>query len=80
MGTEAVDRFLPGMEDSIIKVSDFESPRALASYVKKVAADENCTTHTWTGKHVVLTTVGRKWKLCPATWRIKMQMCAKKCD
>lgn len=40
MGTEAVDRFLPGMEDSIIKVSDFESPRALASYVKKVAADE----------------------------------------
>lgn len=40
MGTEDVNRFLPGMEDSIIKVSDFKSPRALASYVKKVSDDE----------------------------------------
>jgi hypothetical protein len=40
MGTEEVDRFLPGMEDSIIKVSDFKTPEDLASYIEKVAADE----------------------------------------
>ena len=40
MGTADVDRWLPGIEDSIIKVSDFESPKALATYIKTVAADE----------------------------------------
>lgn len=41
MGTEDVFRFLPGMEDSIIQVSDFQSPEALASYIRTVASDED---------------------------------------
>ena len=51
MGTEDVGRFLPGMEDSIIKVSDFENPKALAAYVKKVAADETLYNKYLAWKH-----------------------------
>ena len=40
MGTDKVDDWLPGMEDSIIKVWDFASPKLLAEYVQKVADDE----------------------------------------
>ena len=39
MGTWDVERFLPGMEDSIIKVSDFPSPKDLAEYIQIVAAN-----------------------------------------
>jgi hypothetical protein len=40
MGTDKVDDWLPGMEDSIIKIWDFASPKLLAEYVQKVADDE----------------------------------------
>ena len=40
MGTNLVDEWLPTMEDSIIKVWDFASPKASAAYVQKVADDD----------------------------------------
>jgi len=40
MGTKDVDSFLPEMEDSIIKVSDFRTPQDLAAYIAKVASNE----------------------------------------
>ena len=40
MGTWDVDRFLPGMQDSIIKVSDFPSPKDLAEYINIVAENK----------------------------------------
>ncbi len=51
MGTEDVYRFLPGMTDAIIKVSDFASPQELAAYLIKVAANKTLFNAYLSWKH-----------------------------
>lgn len=40
MGTDKVDEWLPGMTSSIIKVSDFATPKLLADYIHMVSTNE----------------------------------------
>jgi len=41
MGTDKVDEFLPGnLKNSIIKVSDFKSPKELAAYIDYLSSNE----------------------------------------
>jgi Glycosyltransferase family 10 (fucosyltransferase) C-term len=48
MGTSTVDHYLPG-DHSIVRVTDFASPRHLATYLSRVANDEReyAAYHDW---------------------------------
>lgn len=68
MGTDKVDEFLPGnLKNSIIKVSDFKSPKELAKYLKYLSNNETAYNKylewKWKGLGNILnTTIGRWWK------------------
>ena len=68
MGTDKVDKFLPGnLRNSIIKVSDFKSPKELAEYLKFLSNNETAYSRylewKWRGLGDIFnTTIGRWWK------------------
>lgn len=68
MGTDKVDKFLPGnLRNSIIKVSDFKSPKELAEYLKFLSNNETAYSRylewKWKGLGDIFnTTIGRWWK------------------
>ena len=68
MGTDKVDQFLPGnLKNSIIKVSDFKSPKELADYLKYLSSNETVYNKylewKWKGiGDISNTTIGRWWK------------------
>ncbi|XP_068698689.1 4-galactosyl-N-acetylglucosaminide 3-alpha-L-fucosyltransferase 9-like [Montipora foliosa] len=68
MGTEKVDKFLPGnLKNSIIKVSDFKSPKELAEYLRFLGNNETAYSKylewKWKGMGDIFnTTIGRWWQ------------------
>ena len=68
MGTDKIEQFLPGnLKDSIIKVSDYESPQKLAEYLKYLSENETAYNKylEWKVKgigDITNTTIGRWWK------------------
>lgn len=48
MGSANIDKYVPG-DNSYIRASDFDSPKALSDYIKQVSHDEDLykSFHTW---------------------------------
>ena len=68
MGTNKIDEFLPGnLKNSIIKLSDFKSPRELAEYLNYLSKNETAYNKYLLWKTTGIgdisnTTIGRWWK------------------
>ena len=68
MGTDKIDQFLPGnLKNSIIKVSDFNSPKELAEYLEFLSNNETAYNKylewKWKGiGDISNTSIGRWWK------------------
>ncbi|XP_066928413.1 4-galactosyl-N-acetylglucosaminide 3-alpha-L-fucosyltransferase 9-like [Clytia hemisphaerica] len=68
MGTDKIDQFLPGnLKNSIIRVSDFSSPKKLADYLKYLSGNETAFNEYLKWKEIGIgdmsnTTIGRWWK------------------
>ena len=68
MGTDKIDEFLPGnLKNSIIRVSDFNSPKELAEYLNYLSNNETAFNEYLKWKEIGLgdisnTTIGRWWQ------------------